>query len=175
MASTPCRSPRCRPGRCSTPGKATERDFAEVVARNRRDAKDNPYAQVAGDFDVDVLLEEPYVVAPLRAHDCPPITDGAAAVVLAAGDKARELVRATRRGSAASTTASSRTSPGMRDLTRRRRPRWRREKAGVGDGPLDVAELSSPFSHQELILREALGLGADVDVNPSGGALAANP
>ena len=32
-------------------GKATERDFAEVVARNRRNAKDNPNAQVRGDFD----------------------------------------------------------------------------------------------------------------------------
>ena len=34
------------------------------------------------------------VVDPLRKHDCPPVTDGAAAVVLAAGDRARELVRA---------------------------------------------------------------------------------
>ncbi|HEY7200021.1 MAG TPA: lipid-transfer protein, partial [Candidatus Dormibacteraeota bacterium] len=45
-------------------------------------------------------------------------------------------------------------------------------------GPLDVAELHAPFSHQELILREALRLdagGAGVAVNPSGGALAANP
>ncbi|HEY2997442.1 MAG TPA: lipid-transfer protein, partial [Acidimicrobiales bacterium] len=46
------------------------------------------------------------------------------------------------------------------------------EAAGV-DG-VDVAELYAPFSHQEPILREALGLGDGVDVNPSGGALAAN-
>ena len=48
-------------------------------------------------------------------------------------------------------------------------------KAGYDGGPLDVAELSATFSPQELILREALGLPADTNVNPSGGALAANP
>jgi acetyl-CoA acetyltransferase len=38
-----------------------------------------------------------------------------------------------------------------------------------------VAELSATFSHEELILRAALGLGDDVEVNPSGGALAGHP
>ena len=114
------------------------------------------------------------LVDPLRKHDCPPITDGAAAVVLAAGDLARELCER-RPGSAASTTASSRwrsacaTSPTSAvDPARRREGRRRRRR-------LDVAELHAPFTHQELILREALGLDDDVDVNPSGGALAANP
>jgi acetyl-CoA acetyltransferase len=45
----------------------------------------------------------------------------------------------------------------------------------VGDGPVDVAELYAPFTHNEVLLRKALGLADDVDVNPSGGALAANP
>jgi acetyl-CoA acetyltransferase len=38
-----------------------------------------------------------------------------------------------------------------------------------------VAELCAVFSHEELILRAALGLGGDATFNPSGGALAANP
>jgi acetyl-CoA acetyltransferase len=62
----------------------------------------------------------------------------------------------------------------MRDLTISTSTRLAAEKAGVR-GPIDVAELHAPFAHQELILREALGLDPDVDVNPSGGALAANP
>ncbi len=45
----------------------------------------------------------------------------------------------------------------------------------MADGAVDVAELHAPFTHQELILREALGLADDAVVNPSGGALAANP
>jgi 2-keto-3-deoxy-6-phosphogluconate aldolase len=39
---------------------------------------------------------------------------------------------------------------------------------------VDVAEIHAPFTHQELILRDALALAPGVRVNPSGGALAAN-
>jgi len=39
---------------------------------------------------------------------------------------------------------------------------------------VDIAELHAPFSHQELILKEALGLGDHVSINPSGGVLAGN-
>jgi acetyl-CoA acetyltransferase len=73
-------------------GLATERDFAEIVARNRGNAVGNEYAQVSVTFDIDGLLAEPYVRNPLRRHDLPPISDGAAAVVLAAGDRAAALV-----------------------------------------------------------------------------------
>ena len=68
-----------------------ERAMAEVAVRSRRDAKDNPCAQLAGDFDVEKLLQEPYIASPLRMHDCPPISDGAAAIVIAADDLARKV------------------------------------------------------------------------------------
>ena len=45
----------------------------------------------------------------------------------------------------------------------------------AGAGAAEVAELHAPFTHQELILRRELGLGEDVAVNPSGGALCGNP
>jgi acetyl-CoA acetyltransferase len=150
-----------------------ERDLAEVVARSRANAKDNPNAQLRGDVSVDDLLNEPTYVSPLRKHDCPPITDGAAAVILAAGDKAREITDrpAWIRG------IDHRIEPhslGVRDLADSPSTRLAGEKAGVAKGKVDVAELHAPFSHQELILRRALGLADDVSVNPSGGALAAN-
>src|SRR6201993_5434961 len=40
---------------------------------------------------IDELLSRPFFANPLRRHDIAPITDGAAAIVLAAGDRAREL------------------------------------------------------------------------------------
>src|ERR1700760_1490602 len=40
---------------------------------------------------IDELLARPYFANPLRRHDIAPITDGASAIVLAAGDRAREL------------------------------------------------------------------------------------
>ncbi len=155
-------------------GKATERDLAEVAVRNRRNAMSNPKAQLAGEFSVDDILAEPYLASPLRRHDCPPITDGAAAVILAAGDLARELSDrpAWIRG------IDHRVDPhglGLRDLTESRSTRIAGEKAGVANGKVDFAELHAPFTHQELIVAEALGLGDDVSINPSGGPLAANP
>jgi acetyl-CoA acetyltransferase len=152
----------------------TERDFAEVAARSRRDAQQNPFAQLKGEFDVDRILAEPYLVDPLRIHDCPPISDGAAAIVLAADDVARRVSRrpAWIRG------IDHRIDPhhpGVRDLARSPSTRLAGERAGAGAGRLDLAELHAPFAHQELILRDALGLRDDVRINPSGGALAANP
>ncbi len=41
-------------------------------------------------------------------------------------------------------------------------------------GKVDVAELYAPFSHQEIILTRALGLGKETSINPSGGVLAGN-
>ena len=45
----------------------------------------------------------------------------------------------------------------------------------MNDARVDIAELHAPFTHQELILREALGLADASTINPSGGALAGNP
>ena len=120
-----------------------------------------------------MLLKEPEIAAPLRRHDCPPITDGAAAVMLAAGDRARELSErpAWIRGIDHRIEAHA---LGVRDLTTRRRPPWRPSGRG-GRRPVDVAELHAPFTHQEVLVRRALGLGDGVEVNPSGGPLAANP
>ncbi len=155
-------------------GKATERDFAEVAARSRSNALQNPNAQVRGERSVDDLLKDPYVRAPLRKHDLPPVSDGAVAVVLARGDKARALSKRP----AWITGLDHRIEvhqPGMRDLTQSPSTTLAARKAGYDGGPLDVAELSATFSPQELILREALGLDSDANVNPSGGPLAANP
>jgi acetyl-CoA acetyltransferase len=155
-------------------GAITEREMAEIAARSRASAIGNPAAQVTGKADVDALLAEPYVTAPLRRHDLPPISDGACAIVLATADKAKVLVDrpAWIRGIDHRIEIHQ---PGMRDLTDSPSTRIAGEKAGVGDAKVDVAELSATFSHQERLLRDALGLADGVDVNPSGGALAANP
>jgi acetyl-CoA acetyltransferase len=151
----------------------TERDMAEVAARSRRAAMSNPYAQVKKDVSVDDLLDEPYWVDPLRKHDCPPITDGCAAVILVAGDRAKDVCERPGwiRG------IEHRIDPhyfGTRDLTVSPSTEASGKKLGSHEG-IEVAELSSTFTHQELILRDALGLGDDTEINPSGGPLAANP
>ncbi len=151
----------------------TEKDLAEVAVRCRRAAKHNPFAELSGDFDPAQLLAGPYVASPLREHDCPPTNFGAAAVVLAVGDVARQACErpAWIRG------IDHRVDPhypGARDLSRAPSAGLAGEKAGVGDSPIEVAELCSLYSHEELLLCEELGLGDDVLVNPSGGPLCLN-
>ena len=148
-----------------------ESEMAEVAARSRRDARANPMAQLTGNTDPSTLLKEPYLVSPLRRHDCPPLSDGAAAVILAAGDLARRVCErpAWIRGVDHRIEAHG---LGVRDLTSSPSTALAGRNTGAAD--VDVAELHAPFTHQEPILRDALELGPQVTVNRSGGALAAN-
>jgi acetyl-CoA acetyltransferase len=154
-------------------GVATERDFAEVVSRSRRDALDNPNAQVAIDLAVDDLLDAPYFSAPLRRHDLPPISDGAATVVLAVGDRARQIADRPVWIRGIDHRIESH-HPGLRDLTRSASTELAAAGAGVAEGPVDVAELMVNYSPEEVVLRQALGLDG-TRVNPSGGPLAGHP
>jgi acetyl-CoA acetyltransferase len=155
-------------------GTITEAEMAEIAARSRRNAADNPYAQIRTSPDAEALLAEPYLTAPLRRHDLPPISDGACAVVLATANTAREVCERPVwiRGIDHRVEPHQ---PGMRDLTESISTRQAAKHAGVDDAPIDVAELCATFTHQERLLREALGLDERVRVNPSGGPLAANP
>ena len=72
-------------------GRWTEKDMAEVAARSRAAAVGNPRAQVSGEVAADELLGRPFVAEPLRAHDCAPVGDGAAVVIIASAERAREL------------------------------------------------------------------------------------
>ncbi|MFF0448959.1 thiolase domain-containing protein [Streptomyces sp. NPDC004609] len=153
-------------------GATAEPALASIAARSRADAASHPHAQLKG-----AVPQGEYVVRPLRTGDCPPIGDGAAAVVLATGDRARELCErpAWIRGMDHRAEAHS---LGVRDLTDSPSTRLAAQRAGVFDRtarPVDTAELHAPFTSQEVVLRRALDLDGRVRVNPSGGALAANP
>ena len=149
-----------------------EKAMAEVVARSMTDADANEWAIRKGATSIDDVLAQPLYADPLRRWDCAPVSDGAAAIVIAAGDKAYEV----RDNPAWITGFEHRIEPialNARRLTTSESTRAAGAAAGT-DG-VDLAELHAPFSHQELVLRSALGLGGDVTVNPSGGALTANP
>ena len=152
----------------------TEKDLAEIAARSRADAVKNPHADISGEFDPAKLLSQPYVASPLRAHDCAPVSDGAAALVLAVGDRARELCDrpAWIRGIDHRIDSQY---PGLRDLSRAASAELAADKAGAGQGSIEVAEIANLYTHEEILLRDALGLGDEVRVNPSGGPLAFNP
>ena len=137
-----------------------------------------------GELDRTLALQlDPYTVAPLwpdaqglaglqaqalrdkgiDVPDVPPtrVSDGAVAVVLAVGDKARELTKTPVwiRG------IDHRIEPpalGVRDLTKSPSTEAAAKRAGASG--LDAAFLHVPYPHQELVLRSALGLnGQTVD------------
>jgi len=150
-----------------------------IVAHEMEDPVDQEVSHLAFErtlgYSSQELLSRPFFADPLRRHDIAPITDGASAIVLAAGDKAREL----RENPAWITGIEHRIETpviGARDLTTSPSTATSAAIATGGDaGSIEVAELYAPFSHQQLILTEAIGLGSSTKINPSGGALAANP
>jgi acetyl-CoA acetyltransferase len=153
-------------------GKWTEQQMAEVAVLSRSAATANPAAQLSGAVDAAELLSQPYLADPLRAHDCAPITDGAAAVVLAAGDFAREHCERPAWITGFEHRIDS-GSLGARDLTTA--PSAVAAGQAARAAGVDVAELYAPFTHQVILLRGALGLSEQTTVNPSGGPLCGNP
>lgn len=154
-------------------GKWTAEQMAQVALDSYAAAGRTDREEVTG--SIEELLSRPYFADPLRRHDIAPISDGAAAIVLATGDRAREL----RENPAWITGIEHRIETpilGARDLTSSPSTAVSAKVATGGDaGSIDIAEVYAPFTHQQLILTEAIGLPSSTKVNPSGGALAANP
>ena len=158
---------------CLESGAVTELQMAEVASRSLRDAQSNPHAVRKGDKSAQDLLKEPFRASPLREHDCPANCDGATVMVIAAADLARQhcdrpvWIRG----------FDHRIDPpalGVRDLTQLPSAAIAAEKAAVGSDKVDFAEITAPYSHQEILLRKALGLADSVRVNESGGSLGAH-
>lgn len=145
--------------------------MAAVVADSRRAALANPRAQLAGEFSVDALLAEPELAPPLRRHDCCPISDGCSALILAERRVAERVCQRPAYIRAIEHRMECH-HLGLRDLADSVSTRQAAEAAGVGRNRLDIAELYAPFSHQQLLLQQVLGLDDSVTVNPSGGPLA---
>ena len=152
-------------------GDVTEADLAAIAARSQHDAQSNPNAVRTGTASAEELLAAPFVNDPLRAHDCPARADGGAAVILATSDVAAEVC---------SRPAWIRALDhrmdvhhlGARDPRRARSAEVAAEAVGASGDRLDVAELDAPFTHQEHLLVQALGLDADgTRISPSGGSL----
>jgi acetyl-CoA acetyltransferase len=173
---------------------ATREHFAAVASKNQRNGALNPLAQYGGDISEEEVLATREIVWPLTLMMCSPISDGAAAVVLASPGAASRLGS---RGSGGqsrirasvvrSGVAVEAPEPLSRSLSWAARDAY--EQAGVGPGAIDIAEVHDATAPAELMAYEDLGLasegngpkllesgetrlGGTVPVNPSGGLLA---
>ncbi|MGE7185674.1 thiolase C-terminal domain-containing protein [Peribacillus sp. NPDC006672] len=164
---------------------AEKEHLARVALKNRKYAMNNPKAQFRKETSLEEIMGARPITAPLGLFDCSPITDGAAAVILTAGDKGVKVL--------ASGQASG--PPLMQDIPNllevvsiRESARQAYEQASLGPDEMDVVELHDCFAMTEILAIEDLGLfekgtgwqaiergltkhGGSVPVNTSGGLL----
>lgn len=69
----------------------TLEDLAHVAVAHRRHAARNPLAQMRDPITVEDVMASRTISSPLRLLDCCLISDGGAAVIVSAGDAARDL------------------------------------------------------------------------------------
>ncbi|MEX3315455.1 acetyl-CoA acetyltransferase [Sulfitobacter sp. PS-8MA] len=138
--------------------------LAMIAAKNHHNGMQNPYAHMQRDFDVSfcnaVSEKNPLVAGPLRRTDCSLVSDGAAAMVLAAPEVAAELQRAIRFRARSHTNEPLALS--RRDITRfdGARRAWAQAFAasGVTLDDLSLVETHDCFTVAELLEYEAMGL-----------------
>ncbi|HHC09164.1 MAG TPA: thiolase family protein [Actinobacteria bacterium] len=171
----------------------TREQLARISVKNKRNAALNPLAHFKKDVTIDDVLMAKPIAEPFGLLDCSPVSDGAAAVVLATGDWVRrhgEQSRAIRLRASALRTGKVETAPSsmtFEELTRDT-ANDAYEAAGVGPEDIDFAEVHDCFTIAEVLRIEGLGLweqgtypaavergeadlGGRLPVNPSGGLL----
>ena len=165
-------------------------DLARVSVKNHKNAVKNPKAQFRREISMDVALNSPYVAEPLRMFDCAPISDGAAAVILASEEVAKKYTDTPVFISASSQATDYIALSSRKDFTRMdavvfaAREAYR--KAGIEARDIDVAEVHDSFTIAEIMAYEDLGfaekgkgaeliregvteIDGDLPVNTSGG------
>jgi len=161
--------------------------------KNKRNALDHPAAQVAANITVDDVLKSEVLVWPVQLLDISPVSDGAAAFVVASEDIARRQtdtpVWIDGVGWALDTTSWTNRDlafPEYANVAAQMAYRM----AGITNPrkEIDVAEVYDPFDYKELHHMEGLGLAkkceapiltregvtqrdGDLPINPSGGLL----
>ena len=168
----------------------TEEDLAMVSVKNHRNAINNPKAQFKSEISVDAVLNSPYVAEPLKLLDCAPISDGAACVVLASEEVAKQYtdtpvyIKASAQASDYLALHTRKELTTMQSVVAASRQAYK--QAGIEARDIDVAELHDSFTIAEIMAYEDLGLiekgkgaelirdgvvemGGEIPVNPSGG------
>jgi len=69
----------------------TKETIAKVSVKNKRNALDHPAAQAAANISVEDVLNSEVLVWPVNRLDISPVSDGAAAVILARENEARRI------------------------------------------------------------------------------------
>ncbi len=140
----------------------TSEQLAAVAVKNHHHGSMNPVAQYPHEVTVEQVLNSVLVADPLHILDCSPITDGAAAVILCAADRAKELTEKLPVRILASTQASDTMALHDReDMTTIKstvEASARAYKAaGKSPSDIDLCEIHDCFTISEIVVSESLG------------------
>jgi acetyl-CoA C-acetyltransferase/acetyl-CoA acyltransferase len=163
--------------------------MARVAVKNHHHGTMNPLAQFQKEITVEKVLSSPMVCDPLQVLDCCPISDGAAAAVLAtreiAEKKVTKPIKVLGVGQGNGALLSR-----QKDFTvmraRLSSSSQAYKMAGIEPKHVDVVELHDCFTIAEIVASECLGffefgkggiaaevgetsLGGRIPINPSGG------
>jgi len=141
--------------------QTTKEDLARVAVKNHANGIHNPYAQYRKEITVEQAMNASPVAYPLGLMDCSPVTDGAAAVVLCAAEKAKDftdnVVKIIGSGQASDTLSLH----GRRDITTLdatvHASKMAYSQAHIGPNDIDVAEVHDCFTIAEICAIEDLG------------------
>ncbi|MBW1971240.1 MAG: thiolase family protein [Spirochaetes bacterium] len=136
--------------------------LALVSIKNRRNGAQNPKAQFQQEIDMDIAMNAKNIVPPLTLFDCCPITDGAAAVILASEERARDLtdkplVYVLGTGQATLNNMSANMPSWTTWEALKIAGQQAYKAAGVGPDDIDVAQTHDCFTISEIIEYEDLG------------------
>ncbi|WP_029089518.1 thiolase domain-containing protein [Brevibacterium album] len=164
--------------------------LARIAAKNHANGAHNPLAHMQKDLGFEfcsaVSEKNPYVAEPLRRTDCSMVSDGAAALVIAAPEVARSAAKGVAwrgMGNANEALPLSRRADPLVLSGARAAMEQALAQAGVGILDLDLLETHDCFTVAELLEYEAFGLaeeGKGAEAIESGlttmtGALPVNP
>ncbi|HIE24355.1 MAG TPA: thiolase domain-containing protein [Candidatus Korarchaeota archaeon] len=140
----------------------TEEDLALVAVKNHKYGAMNPKAQFREEITVDDVLSSRVIAWPLKLYDCCPISDGAAAVVLASKERVKELgvdapvwIRGIGVSSDSSTMNNRDDFLGIRSSREAAQLAYRMAKVRAKD--IEVAEVHDCFTIAEILAYEDLG------------------
>jgi len=168
----------------------TREQLASVAVKNHHNATMNPKAQYQNEITIEAVLRSTMIADPLHILDCSPITDGAAAVVLASAEIARKYTDTPiyiKASAQASDTITVHDRADITTLAATKAAASRAYKmAGMTPEDIDFVEVHDCFTIAEICAIEDLGffskgtggkvteegvtaIGSDLPVNPSGG------
>jgi len=139
----------------------TEEMLASVAVKNHKHGSKNKYAQYQNEITIEAVLNSKMVADPLKVFDCSPVSDGAAAVVLAPLELAHSYTKKPVE-ILASAQASDAIALHSRDsLTGLKATRIAADKAykmaGLGPSNINLVELHDCFTIAEIMATEDLG------------------